>query len=104
VYKAKPVMLAAACHIQEMLTATDPENAVAELDVDDTPPAVQPAVPLTDEQCDKVVNEVVESEAKKRGLHVDNLNTDVTTQHYLRRAIVRAAHGITAAPEKGNKQ
>jgi hypothetical protein len=30
---------AAACHIQEMLTATDPENSVAELDVDDTPPA-----------------------------------------------------------------
>ena len=34
---------AAACHIQEMLTATDPENAVAELDVDATPPAAQPA-------------------------------------------------------------
>jgi len=31
-----------ACQIQEMLTATDPENAVAELDVDATPPA-QPA-------------------------------------------------------------
>ena len=30
---------AAACHIQEMLTASDPENAVAELDVDATPPA-----------------------------------------------------------------
>jgi hypothetical protein len=33
---------AAACHIQEMLTATDPENSVAELDVD-TSPAAQPA-------------------------------------------------------------
>ena len=32
-----------ACQIQEMLTATDPENAVAELDVDDTSPAAQPA-------------------------------------------------------------
>jgi hypothetical protein len=32
----------AACHIQEMLTSTDPENSVAELDVDATPPA-QPA-------------------------------------------------------------
>ncbi len=33
---------AAACHIQEMLTATDPENSVAELDVG-TSPAVQQA-------------------------------------------------------------
>jgi hypothetical protein len=33
----------AACHIQEMLTATDPENSVAELEVDTTPPAAQPA-------------------------------------------------------------
>jgi hypothetical protein len=42
---------AAACHIQEMLTATDPENAVAELDVDDTPPAAQRQfVGLTDEE------------------------------------------------------
>lgn len=35
---------AAACHIQEMLTATDPENAVAELDGapnDDTAPPAQ---------------------------------------------------------------
>ncbi len=31
----------AACHIQEMLTNTDPENSVAELDVADTPPATQ---------------------------------------------------------------
>jgi hypothetical protein len=36
---------AAACHIQEMLTATDPENAVAELDVDDTPPAPKKGQP-----------------------------------------------------------
>jgi hypothetical protein len=28
---------AAACHIQEMLTATDPENAVAELDGKEQP-------------------------------------------------------------------
>ena len=35
---------AAACHIQEMLTATDPENSVAELDAETTPPK-QPAVP-----------------------------------------------------------
>lgn len=55
----------------------------------------QPApVPLTDGQIDELVGEVVESAAKERGLHVDNLNTDITTQHYLRRAIVRAAHGI----------
>lgn len=35
---------AAACHIQEMLTATDPENAVAELDDAPQPPA-QPLTP-----------------------------------------------------------
>jgi hypothetical protein len=40
----------AACHIQEMLTATDPENSVAELDVDAAPPAAQRQwVGLTDE-------------------------------------------------------
>jgi hypothetical protein len=39
----------AACHIQEMLTDTDPENSVAELDVDATPPE-QP-VPVQ-EPCD----------------------------------------------------
>jgi hypothetical protein len=32
---------AAACHIQEMLTATDPENSVAELDAETTKPAAQ---------------------------------------------------------------
>jgi hypothetical protein len=37
---------AAACHIQEMLTATDPENAVAELDVDATSPAAPVQEPV----------------------------------------------------------
>jgi hypothetical protein len=45
-----------ACQIQEMLTATDPENAVAELDVDDTSPAAQrPWVDLTDEQRSAII-------------------------------------------------
>jgi hypothetical protein len=40
-----------ACQIQEMLTATDPENPVAELDVKATPPAAQRQwVGLTDKQ------------------------------------------------------
>jgi hypothetical protein len=82
VSKAKPVMLAAACHIQEMLTATDPENAVAELDVDDTPLAapVQPApVPLT-----------VEDVRKAGGIVHSDGNIFFTNL-----AQLNAAHGIT---------
>ena len=44
---------AAACHIQEMLTATDPENAVAELEGapdDNTSPHPTQRQPLTDEE------------------------------------------------------
>lgn len=62
------------------------------------PPAAQPALkPLTDGQCDTLVAEVMDMVAKEKGLeHATHLNGDITTQHTLRRALVRAAHGITA--------
>jgi hypothetical protein len=51
--------------------------------------------PLSDEECDKLVAEVIDAVAKEKGLdHAMHLNADITTQSTLRRAIVRRAHGI----------
>ena len=58
----------------------------------------QRLTPLTDEQCDKLVATVMDAVAKEKGLdHAMNLNGDITTQSALRRALVRAAHGIGVA-------
>ncbi len=53
---------AAACHIQEMLTATDPENSVVELDVCTTPQK-QDWVGLTDEEIRNEANHHVFDES-----------------------------------------
>jgi len=51
--------------------------------------------PLTDEQCDNLAAEIMDAVAKEKGLdHAMHLNCDIATQTTLRRAIVRAAHGI----------
>jgi len=55
--------------------------------------------PLTDAECDKVVAQAIDAEAKKWGIPADCLNADVQRNPDLGRAIVRAAHGIT----KGDK-
>jgi hypothetical protein len=92
---------AAACHIQEMLTATDPENAVAELDVDATPPAAQPA-PVQEPETDScgsgagclykvAMIENLESEVERlkaaqrqwTGL-TDEERTEIRREHYAR--------------------
>lgn len=86
---------AAACHIQEMLTATDPENSVAELDGEpneDTSPPPQ-RKPLTDEEYKFVLAAIAEAEWM--------MNTHMTecvhARDNIRRAgeiLEKAAHGI----------
>ena len=56
---------------------------------------------LTDEECDAIVARVMDEVAKAKGLeHAMHLNADITTQHTLRRAVVRAsARALAAIPE-----
>ena len=61
---------------------------------------VQPAhtaqrEPLTDYECDKVVAQAIEAEARRWDIPTDCLNANVSRNISLGRAIVRAAHGIT---------
>jgi len=51
--------------------------------------------PLTDAECDKVVAQAIEAEAKRWDIPTDCLNANVSRNIGLGRAIVRAAHGIT---------
>lgn len=60
-----------------------------------------PVDALTDDECDAIVARVMDEVAKAKGLeHAMHLNADITTQHTLRRAIVRAsARALAAIPE-----
>jgi hypothetical protein len=58
-----------------------------------TPPAAQPAVPLTDEQIDDVIWRSHKVESNYAGW--------VTDQRRIWAKAIEAAHGIAAAPEKG---
>jgi hypothetical protein len=71
-----------------------------------TPPAAQPAVPLTDAQIQDTLTKAIKAgELSWLGYQQDENGyftiPALSQQHYQIARAIEAAHGITAAPEKG---